>query len=197
MRIKSQFTQLGIYVLAACLVGGCGGRGGVDPQAGSTPSSSSSSSASGVTIVPNSSKSQPRNFVADSFDKGIDANSTLRYTTTLRTDPVPPGRSPTFSSAQAISAALAANFPKDLQPGAPQIALRSVTLGDEVSKTSTFLGWVLVWSGSRPDIKGPPPGQGKRGSVGPVPALTCTFVMVVDATTLELRDVEQLCGPQS
>jgi hypothetical protein len=146
-------------------------------------------------VPPRDAKSQPRKFVSDAFDKDVDDNSMIRYDPMLRTDPAPRGATTTSSRAQAIAAALAANFATDLQPGAPQVALRHVILGVEEQASRPFFGWVLVWSGSRPDIKGPPgPGRSDGGDQGL--GLECLFVMVVDATTLEPRIALQLCRPR-
>lgn len=184
MQITTRATVALVGVLLIAPMSACAMR---DNPAAKTASPSSEGLDSSVSAL----KARPRTFVRSSFDN-IDANATLRYATTLRTDPVPSGTVAKVSRDSAIAAAADADFQKDLQPGTPTMALRNVTLGDEASVTTTSISWVMVWSGSKPFIRGPAAvTQSERERLAS--DTVCVFIMIVDATTSKVLDARQIC----
>lgn len=78
------------------------------------------------------------------------------------------------------------------QPGTAEATLRLVTLGLPESRAAARPAWVLTWSDSQPDIKGPA-GRSAKERRALADKLSCVFVLVVDANTGASLDARQLC----
>ena len=95
----------------------------------------------------------------------------------------------------AVAKVRAAAFPPELQPGTPEVALRSVTRqlkGQTAAEYADRLTWVVTYRGSQPQVRGPvtmTPDRREKLTA----SLYCVMVFLVDAGTGEVFDAQQHC----
>lgn len=146
-------------------------------------------------LVAHECKHRPRNLRTNPFDPP-DAGWQITYDSGLVSRPIAASYVPAVSAEDALSCATASGFNAGLQPGAPTVVLRSVSVGYD-GQDSTFAphpAWVVIWYGSRPYRHF---GRASRAAK-PVPtyqaATECIYIVVVDAATGEPQDARQICG---
>lgn len=89
----------------------------------------------------------------------------------------------------------AAAFPPELQPGTPEVALRSVTRhlkGETKAEYADRLAWVVTYRGSQPQVRGPMT-MTRENREKLTSSLYCVMVFLVDAGTGEVFDAQQYC----
>lgn len=130
-----------------------------------------------------------------------DAPVRIVYGGYLTSDPAPAGSVPTVDESKALAAAADLDFAPDLRPGTPTVTLRMVTINTDPKNTdpsstpitvSPRLGWMVIWSNSKPAVHGPAP---VGGQTRPTVAENCQFIVTVDATNGAALDTQQLCNP--
>ena len=130
-----------------------------------------------------------------------DAPVRINYGEYLTSDTPPANSVPAIDENKALAAASGLDFAPDLRPGTPTVTLRLVTINTDPKNTdpsvtpitvSTRLGWMVIWSNSKPDLQRPAP---VGGPSRPATAETCEFIVTIDATSGTAIDTQQLCKP--
>ncbi|WP_344505929.1 hypothetical protein [Dactylosporangium maewongense] len=102
---------------------------------------------------------------------------------------------PKVDRGSAVAKVRSAGFAEELQPGTPEVALRSVTRqlkGQAAADYADRLAWVVTYRGSQPQVRGPMTmKQEERKKLSA--SLYCVMVFLVDAGTSEVFDAQQFC----